>query len=249
MEKITQFLIDTVKEASKIIDENFEVKAKDEFGDIVTNCDLAVEKFIIDKIKKEYPTFGIVSEETNTKNKLSENCFVFDPIDGTVNFANNIPLWGIQIACIMAGKTCSAVIFLPKFGELYYADRSGAFCNDKPISVCKKPILNSICCVDGKSRMPNIVRLKKHTSYARSYGSCAVNFAWMAGGKLGAAVFKGTTVWDYVPGCFIAEKAGAVVYHDEQTHLVASSKEIAEIAIECCKHYENDFAFTSNDKK
>lgn len=249
MEKITQFLINTVKEASKIIDGNFEVKAKDEFGDLVTNCDLAVEKFIIDEIKRQYPTFDIVSEETNTQNKISENCFVLDPIDGTVNFANHIPLWGIQIACIMGGKTCSAAIYLQKLNELYYADKSGAFCNNKAISVCKKPILNTICCIDGKKRMPSTVRMKRHTAYVRSYGSCAVNFAWMACGRLGATVFKGATPWDFVPGCFIAEKAGAVVYHDEQTHLVASSKEIADIAVKCCQHYENDAALTNHDEK
>lgn len=66
MTKELKFLIDIVKEASKIITDEFEVKAKDDKGDLVTNFDYEVEQFIINKIKKEYPTFTIISEEFNT---------------------------------------------------------------------------------------------------------------------------------------------------------------------------------------
>lgn len=135
MTKELKFLIDIVKEASKIITDEFEVKAKDDKGDLVTNFDYEVEQFIINKIKKEYPTFTIISEEFNTNEELTDNCFTIDPIDGTINFANKLPLWGIQVACIKDGKTCAAVIYLPKINEFYYADENGAFMNDKRISV------------------------------------------------------------------------------------------------------------------
>ena len=55
MIKELKFLIDTVKEASKLITEEFEVKAKDDKGDLVTNFDYEVEQFIMNAIKKEYP--------------------------------------------------------------------------------------------------------------------------------------------------------------------------------------------------
>ena len=95
MTKELKFLIDTVKEASKLITEEFEVKAKDNKGDLVTNFDYEVEQFMINEIKKAYPNFNIVSEEFNSNEGLTDNCFTIDPIDGTINFANNIPLWGI----------------------------------------------------------------------------------------------------------------------------------------------------------
>ena len=109
-----KFLIDVVKGASLLITDEFEVKAKDEKGDLVTNFDYEIEKYIIDKIQEKYPNFSIISEEYNSDKQLSENCFTIDPIDGTINFANNIPLWAIQIACIKNKKTCAAVIYLPK---------------------------------------------------------------------------------------------------------------------------------------
>ena len=98
------FLIELVKCASLIINDEFKVKAKDDRGDLVTNFDYEIEKYIIDKIKESYPDFSIVSEEYNSEEGLKDNCFTIDPIDETVNFAHNIPLWGIQVACIKNKK-------------------------------------------------------------------------------------------------------------------------------------------------
>ncbi len=49
-----------------------------EKSDLVTSLDLEIEKFLIDEIKKQYPNFDIVSEEFNTNNKVTENCFIID---------------------------------------------------------------------------------------------------------------------------------------------------------------------------
>ena len=54
MTKELKFLIDIVKEASKIITDEFEVKAKDDKGDLVTNFDYEVEQFIINKKRISY---------------------------------------------------------------------------------------------------------------------------------------------------------------------------------------------------
>ena len=133
MTKDLLFLIDTVKKASEMITEDFTVKAKGKKGDLVTNFDFEIEKFIIAEINKEYKNFTIVSEEFNKDATLQDNCFTIDPIDGTINFAHNIPLWGIQVGLIREGKTCAAVIFLPKLNELYSADETGAYLNGKKI--------------------------------------------------------------------------------------------------------------------
>mgnify|MGYP000180565464 FL=1 len=61
-----KFLIDVVKGASLLITEEFEVHAKENKGDLVTNFDFEIEKYIIDKIKQNYPNFSIISEEYNS---------------------------------------------------------------------------------------------------------------------------------------------------------------------------------------
>lgn len=127
MKTESQFLRDVVKKANNLSTQKFDTINKGGENDLVTNLDLEIERFLIDEIKKQYPNFDIVSEEFNTNNKITENCFVIDPIDGTINFANNLPLWGIQVACIKNGKTIASVISLPRINEFYYADETGAY--------------------------------------------------------------------------------------------------------------------------
>lgn len=224
-----KFLIDVVKSASLLINDEFKIKAKDDKGDLVTNFDYEIEKFIIEKIKDNYPEFSIISEEYNSKEGLTDNCFTIDPIDGTINFAHNIPLWGIQVACIRNKKTCVAVIYLPKLNELYYADENGAFMNDKPISVNKFEIDKGIYTVEGPEKYLAQSKMIEISRHSRDFYCAAVNFAWVACGKLSATNFVWDTLWDYIPGQFIVEKAGGVIYNSERTHIASNSKEFLNI--------------------
>ena len=106
MTKECQFLIEIVKEAEKIANQPFKVKTKGGESDLVTNLDVKIEEYLISRIKSEYPSFDIVSEEKNFSKKPTDNCFIIDPIDGTVNFANGVPLWAIQVACVGGGNSC-----------------------------------------------------------------------------------------------------------------------------------------------
>lgn len=229
MSKELEFLIELVKNASLLIDDEFEVKAKDDKGDLVTNFDYEIEKFIIDKIKQEYPEFTIISEEYNSDNELTDNCFTIDPIDGTINFAHNIPLWGIQVACIKNKKTCAAVIYLPKLNELYYADENGAFVNGTPISVNNCEIDKGIYTVEGPGKTLGNFKMQQVSRNCRDFYCAAVNFAYVASGKFSATNFVWDTLWDYVPGQFIVEKAGGLTYNDTKMHIAANNKAFLEI--------------------
>ena len=87
-DEILSFIIDIVKEASLLINDNFTINQKGKYDDLVTNLDTEVERFLISKIKEKYFNFDIVSEEYNSNNSVTDNCFVIDPIDGTINFSN-----------------------------------------------------------------------------------------------------------------------------------------------------------------
>ena len=154
MSKDLEFLIKIVKEANKISEEHFEVRPKGNESDLVTNLDYKIEKYLIKEIKENYPDFDIVSEELNTNGAVTDNCFIIDPIDGTINFANNLPLWGIQIACRKNGETIASVISFPRINEFYYADETGAYLNDKKISVNEVPIKNTLYAIDGNNNLP-----------------------------------------------------------------------------------------------
>ena len=228
MNKELKFLIDTVKEASKLITEEFEVKAKDNKGDLVTNFDYEVEQFIINEIKREYPNYTIVSEEFNSNKELTDNCFTIDPIDGTINFANNIPLWGIQVACVKNSKTIAAVIYLVKLNELYYADETGAYLNGNKIEVNSLEDKNAIYVVEGPGKFDANVYQEKSSRNKRDLWSSSVDFAWTACGRISAVNLIGNTAWDYVPGQFIVKQAGGVIYNDEKNHIAANNKKMLE---------------------
>jgi len=227
-----KFLIETVKSASELITDEFEVKAKDDKGDLVTNFDYEIEKFIIDRIKCEYPEFTIISEEFNSNEGLTDNCFTIDPIDGTINFAHKIPLWAIQVACIKNGKTCAAVIYLPKLNELYSADLNGAYLNDKQIFVNKLTVDKGLYTVEGPKNIMGEYKMRNINNNYRDFHCAALNFAFVASGKLSATSFVWDTLWDYIPGEFIVEKAGGVIYNDVLLHIAANSKEFLQVMLD-----------------
>lgn len=231
MSKDLKFLIDVIKNASLLINDNLEIKAKDDKGDLVTNFDYAIENYIMERIKEKYPDFSIISEEYNNENELTSNCFTIDPIDGTINFSNDIPLWGIQVACIKNYKTCAAAIYFPKLNELYYADENGAFMNDKPIFVNKLGVSKGIYTLEGPGKfLVNDKMLSINRNY-RIFWCSALSFSWTASGKICAVNVTSDKLWDYVPGQFIVEKAGGYIHNSKNNHIAANSKEFIDFLL------------------
>ena len=225
-----EFLKKIVLEASSLITDDFEVNSKGDSYDVVTNFDYAVEKYLIEKMKESYPTFTIVSEEFNTESEETDNCFIIDPIDGTINFSNKIPLWGIQVACKKDGETCAAVIFLPKLNELFWADETGSYLNGEKISVSKyKHLKNAIYTMNGNNAEKLHQKIDKYAHSRRIFGACCVCYAYVACGRLSGEFFGNDSAWDYAPGMYIAKQAGAYVIDKKGTHIAAATEEFAKL--------------------
>lgn len=227
--KIIDFLKSIVKEAEEITKSKFDVKSKGGENDLVTTLDLEVESLLIKRIREEYPDFDIVSEEYNTNNQITNNCFIIDPIDGTINFANNLPLWGIQVACVKNGITVASVISLPRINEFYYADETGAYLNGKMIHVNEVPIKNTLYAIDGNNNLPCMQRMRKYSSNRRNYGGVCVSYSFLAAGRIHGAVFRSDKPWDYEPGLFICKMAGASVKSIKGFHAAAMNDEYLNI--------------------
>ena len=222
MNKDTKFLIDTVKSASEIITDDFIVKSKDDKGDLITNFDREVEIFIIAKIKAQYPNFDIIGEESSSTEKLTKNCFVIDPIDGTINFANRLPLWVIQVAMIQNGETASSVIYAPKFECMYYADSSGAFLNGEKIKVNNLSPSKSI----HFATYDIAHKIKRNPLYTRNMVCAGLAYAWTASGNIGATVCGLKNPWDFVPGMYLVKQAGGTNYVHNGVNIATNSKEM-----------------------
>lgn len=225
-----EFIKSIAKEVEKISHKNYEVRQKDNDGDLVTNLDIEIEQYLIKQIKQNYPNFDIVSEEFNSNKKITKNCFIIDPIDGTINFANNLPLWGIQIACKKDGETIASAINLPKLNEFYYADKTGAYLNDEKISVREVSIKNAVYSIIGKNSLTSTEKIRKsYSKNHRNFGAACVAFAFMASGRIHGVNFRAEHPWDYEPGLFLCKMAGAKIKSEEGFHAVAMNQEFLDI--------------------
>ena len=224
-----KFIQRIVREAEKLLSRDFRVYAKGSKGDLVTDIDYLVERFLIEKIQAEYPNFAIISEEFNSNAAMSENCFIIDPIDGTKNFANGLPLWGIQVACRKNGKTIASVIDLPALKEFYFADESGAYLNGEKNSVREVPVLNAFYAVIGGDVIEAATKMLKYGSTHRVFGSACVAFGFLAAGRMHGVSFRAKNPWDFEPGLFLAKQAGAVVKSEPGFHAAAMNKEFLKI--------------------
>ena len=224
-----EFLKSIVKEAETISKKSFDVRQKDDKGDLVTTLDLEIEKNLIGQITKYYPDYTIVSEEFHSDGTVTDNCFIIDPIDGTINFANGLPLWGIQIACRKNGKTIASVINLPVLNELYYADETGAYLNDQKIQVREVPVKNAVYSIMGGNILPCLDRMCSFSRNFRNFGAACAAFAFMASGKIHGVCFRKETPWDYEPGLFLCKMAGAYTKSIKGFHATAITPEFLEI--------------------
>ena len=224
-----EFLKRIVKEAENISQKHFEVHQKDDKGDLVTNLDIEIEQYLISQIKEHYPGYTIVSEEFNSNNSTTDNCFIIDPIDGTVNFANGLPLWGTQIACRKNGKTIASVINLPKINEFYYADETGAYLNDIKISIKEVPIKNTLYSIVGNNAVQDTEKMRNYSKNYRNLGSISVAMAFMANGRIHGVNFRVEHPWDYEPGLFLCRMAGAKTKSIKGFHAAAMNQEFLNI--------------------
>lgn len=224
-----EFIQRIVREAKELLSRDFAVYTKGSEGDLVTDADYLVERFLIEKIQAEYPDFAIISEEFNPDAAISENCFIIDPIDGTKNFANGLPLWGIQIACRKNGGTIASVISMPALKEFYFADESGAYLNGEKISVREVSILNAFYAVIGGDVIEAATKMQKYGSTHRVFGAACVAFAFLAAGRMHGVSFRAENPWDFEPGLFLAKQAGAVVKSEPDFHAAAMNEEFLEI--------------------
>ena len=224
-----EFLKRIIGEAEKISQKHFEVHQKDDEGDLVTNHDVEIEKYLITEIQKNYPSYTIVSEEFNPNNHATDNCFIIDPIDGTINFANGLPLWGIQIACRKNGTTIACVIDLPKLGEFYYADETGAYLNDQKISVKEVPIKNTLYSVVGDDSAHGTKKMQSYSTNYRNLGAMCVTLSFVASGRLHGASCRIENPWDYEPGIFLCKMAGAKTKNIKGFHAAAMNQDFLNI--------------------
>lgn len=207
----------------------FTVSNKSSINDLVTEADFASEKAILEIIKKDFPSHFILSEEVGEITMDSEYKWFVDPIDGTVNFANGIPLCCVSIGLQKAGEMILGAVYNPIMNEFFFAEKgAGSVLNNKSISVSDKSDVLTSCLVTGFPYsyldMPNgplqvFERLLRQGIPVRRLGSAAIDLCWVAAGRFDGFYEHKLQAWDSAAGALIVEEAGGkVTGHQGETY-------------------------------
>jgi len=202
-----------------------ETSTKSSAVDFVTEADLLAEKWLVCFIRERFPDDSILSEEgtDHAAGKRAGEGFewILDPIDGTTNFANRMPIWAISAGLRRSGRLVGGLVSGPGLGLRYRAIRGeGASCNGRPIRVNDKTSLAEGLVVTGfpYDRAKRAAPLSRAVEAVlpkvgglRRLGAAALDFCFLADGRMSGYYEMGLKPWDFAAGSLIAGEAGAVL--------------------------------------
>ena len=221
---------DIAREAGKILHARFrgplEVKYKDDNEqDPVTSADLESQTYLSGAIGRRYPEHGIVGEEGEPGGevedaRLPDFFWVLDPLDGTTNFLNGLPLYAVSVALLHRGNPLVGALFIPwpdkEGGVVLHARRGGgAWMDGEPISIGQPAEQKAKGLAGVPGSFGSQFRLRKglhgRAHDVRVTGSIAYELALTCCGAFQFVVFGGPKIWDVAAGALVVVEAGGSV--------------------------------------
>jgi len=215
--------IEAALQAGKILEKYFETAILKEFKEdygIVTLADKKSEEIIKKIILKNFPNHSILGEETGMTANGEKYMWHIDPIDGTRNFANGIPIFAVSLALVSHDEILLGVVYNSATRSLFYAEKGkGAYFNDKRIFVSKDNKENAIMTVSpGGDRLNRQLFLTLYYSIPqgvsrsiRNLGCTALELAYVARGGLEANIQLGLSTYDFAGGALLVLEAGGKI--------------------------------------
>jgi myo-inositol-1(or 4)-monophosphatase len=190
--------------------------------DLVTEVDVAIERSFRAMIATRFPGHAVLGEEMGGSAAPPPGpCWVFDPIDGTTNFAHGLPIFCASLALEIDGVAQVAAVYDPTRRELFTAERgSGAFLNGRRLRVSGAAALVDAVLVTGfpydvHQRVDEIVGLFAafvgQARAVRRLGSAAIDLCYVAAGRMDGFWESDLKAWDIAGGALIVEQAGGRV--------------------------------------
>jgi myo-inositol-1(or 4)-monophosphatase len=257
MDKFLKVAIHAAESSGKIVLDYFEklhdfTQKTENMRDLVTEVDLLSERCIKKKIKRSFPNHSIIGEESGADNRNSDYMWHIDPLDGTVNYSQGIPLCVVSIALEKCGEIIMGVIFNPFAEEMFFASKgNGAFLNGKSIHVSTKKSIEEGLFVAAFSALHSKAKMKEYEIFGKindisrgalRLGSAALALAFVACGRLDGFWAKDLFSWDIAAGVVLVIEAGGKVSTVEGssfildgTSLVATNENIHNGFLEITK--------------
>lgn len=195
-----------------------EVGEKGSRGDLVTSADRESEAFIIERLRRAFPSSAILGEEGGAQGGGSDERWIIDPLDGTTNYAHGYPLWCVSIGFERGGELVAGAVYSPVLDEMFAAERGrGATRNGASIRVSETATVRDALVCTGflpaeyDRNGENFARLSNLARGVRRDGSAALDLCFVAAGRFDAFWERDLKAWDIAAGALIVREAGGTV--------------------------------------
>jgi myo-inositol-1(or 4)-monophosphatase len=223
-EAIVRRVLDAAREAGRIIlDGRKGSKHVERKGriDLVTETDREVEEFLKERLGSILPEAAILAEESAADAGLADPCWVIDPLDGTTNFAHDLPVTATSVALWRGGSMELGVIGVPVLNEYFHAVRGGgAFLNGEPVRVTDTDDPEKALIATGfpyaireniRAVVENLESVLVKCRGVRRMGAAAVDLAYLAAGRFDGFYEAMLHPWDTAAGLLLVREAGGRV--------------------------------------
>jgi myo-inositol-1(or 4)-monophosphatase len=220
--------------------------------DLVTEVDVAVERMFRALIAKRFPDHAILAEEFEARGdreRAARHTWVFDPVDGTTNYAHGLPIFCSAASLEIDGEAVVAAIFDPSRKELFTAERGvGAWLNGAPLRVSEADqLIDALLCTgfpytvhEESRRLLDVFGAFLATSRAvRRLGSAAIDLCYVAAGRLDGFWEMQLNPWDISAGALLVSEAGGTVsdlsgapFDSRRGQIIASNGRIHDAMVE-----------------
>lgn len=208
--------------------------------DLVTEVDLEVERAARALLGSRFPDHDILAEELGGGALGRSHRWVFDPLDGTTNFAHGVPIFCASLALEIDGEAVVGAVFDPNRHELFTVERGvGAWLNGVPLRTSTTASLIDALLVTGfpydvHTTLDEVIGLfaayTSQTRAVRRLGSAAIDLCWVAAGRMDGFWEERLQPWDTRAGALLVQEAGGRVtgldggpWHPEAGHILASN--------------------------
>jgi len=186
--------------------------------DLVTEVDVEVERMFRAMVAERFPDHDVLAEEMGGHDRGARHRWVFDPLDGTTNFAHGVPIFCASLALEIDGEAAVAAVYDPNRKELFTAEAGiGSWLNGQPLRVSSTATVLESMLVTGfpynvhqqaDEYLQTFGQVLKQARAVRRLGSAAIDICWVAAGRMDGfweAILK---PWDTRAAALILEEAG-----------------------------------------
>lgn len=223
-------------------------------SDLVTSVDIEVEKFIVNKISEKFPNDSFLTEEKTVDLTNSDNVWIIDPIDGTLNFIYSLRDFAISIAFYVKGKGKFGIVYDVMADELVVGvvDEGVTLNNEKIPALKDVSLKHSIVDLSlrtitnlKKKNIANFDNLEPNILSHRNLGSASLRIIHIGLNRIHVYINDRLSIWDIAAAIIILKELGGthifedkpLVYNSESFYFMAANNKKVKKEIEDNYYY------------